>query len=507
MRRLLSLRAALLIIVAAIGAYVLLAPPVIGLANQTDFVRFMQPFGIAYPPDITGKDQHWCFADVTFALTRPEGLQHPYFSSQTLFIAAAMGLHHLISKSSWFDIRFLAFVHLVALLIFFGKTIETIQNAVPHGRTVGLVLATLIVTDVGYLAFFNTFYAEPAAILFTISFVAFLFDALRQPRASNICLLAASAALLVTSKPQHALLGLVIGLFLIVVPFFRRDWRPFLTYCIAASVLVTGAGVYTASTIHVSDRTATLYATVFTGVLMDSANPRSDLAELGIDPNAEIYRGSSPFVSNNAVAAGYFPGRCTYSRLLAFYLVHPVRLLQRTDRVIRAVMSNRLPALGNFQRGTGHRCQEQAKCFSIWDPIRARFNSTFLVSGFFIVTAGTALILAIRYGSAYSYGYLLLTAMAGISFYAAALGDGVDYRKHMLLFHLLFDCCCCCAAMFTAGRARQFLTGHGMQGGAVRDAAEGSRARVEGSVQATSKPKPGSSSGQRGAQKLRPVKK
>ena len=47
--------------------------------------------------------------------------------------------------------------HLVALLIFFGKTIETIQNAVPHGRTVGLVLATLIVTDVGYLAFFNIY--------------------------------------------------------------------------------------------------------------------------------------------------------------------------------------------------------------------------------------------------------------------------------------------------------------------------------------------------------------
>ena len=507
MRSLLSLRAALLTIVASIGAYVLLAPPVIGLANQNDFVRFMKPFGITYPPDIIGKSQYWCFTDVTFALTRPESWQHPYFSSQILFIAAAMGLHHLVSKAPWFDIRFLAFVHLVTLLAFFGKTIGTIQNAARYGRIIGLVLATLIVTDVGYLAFFNTFYAEPAVILFAISFIALLFDALRQPRPSNVSLLAASAALLVTSKPQHAPLGLVIGLFLIIVPFLKRDWRPLLTYCIAASALVAGAGVYTASAIHQSDRMPPLYATVFTGVLLDSDNPRGDLAELGIDPNAEIYKGSSPFVSNNAATAGYFPGRCSYSRLLRFYLVHPVRLFWRTDRVIRAVMSNRLPMLGNFQRGTGHRCQEQAKCFAIWDSIRAQFNSTLWVGGFFFVTAGLALILAIRYGSAYSYGYLLLTAMAGTSFYAAALGDGADYRKHMLLFHLLFDCCCCCSAMFAVARARQFLTGHGTQGDTVPDTAEGSYARVEGSVQATAKPKPGSNPSRRGAQKLGAAKK
>jgi hypothetical protein len=447
----------LLVMVAAIGSYVLLAPPVIGLANQGDFARLMTPFGLTYPPNVVGDDRFWCFTDVAFDFTAPH-ISDPYFSSQMLFVAAALALHRLVSKSPWFDIRWLALVHLTALLVVFWKLAGTLQNATEYGRTTGLVLATLMVADVGYLAYFNTFYAEPSAILSAMALVAFLFDALRQPRPGNVCLLAGSAAVLATSKLQYAPFGLLMGLFFIAIPFLRREWRPLRALAIAAAALVAGAGILTAFTARGGLASPPLYATIFTGVLLDSDDPRRDLAELGIDPRAEAYKGSTPFEPHNAETAGYFPGHCTFRRILKFYLVHPVSLFRRTSRVIRSVMSNRPHMLGNFQRGYGYSCGEKAKCFSMWDPIRARFNSLPLAGGFFLVTAAMALLFAIRNGSAYSYGYLLLAAMAGTSFYVAALGDGADYRKHMVLFHFLFDCAFCIAAMFVADQGRRFLS-------------------------------------------------
>jgi len=452
----LSMRAVLLVTAGVIGSYVLLAPPAIGLANQADFGRFMEPFGITYPPDMPVKDRYWCFTDVTFAFSGKRA-RTGYLSSQFLFVAAGVALNGLASKSPGFDIRFLALIHLAVLLLFLGKLLGTIQKAAGYGRITGLLLATLIVTDVGYLAYFNTFYSEPAVLLFGIAFVALLFDTLREPRLWSVWLLAASAALLVTSKLQNAVLGGVIGAFLVAMPFLRRDWRRLRKASMAGGALVMGAGVLTALAAMGWQVNGPLYATVFTGVLLDSDNPRSDLAELGIDPRAEIYKGVSPFEPTNAQTAGYFPGHCTFRRVLKFYVAHPVSLYRRTTRVLGAVMTNHIPELGNFQRGYGYLCAQHAQCFSIWDSIRARFNSLPLAGGFFLISAGIALMLAIRNGSAYSLGYLLLAAMAITSFYAAALGDGADYRKHMLLFHLLFDGCFTVAAVFLVARSRQVL--------------------------------------------------
>jgi len=474
MRRFIPGRIALPAIAGVVGVYVLLAPPVIGLANQNDFSRILQPFGLTYPPQVAGQDRFWCFTDVTFAFTRPDK-SDPYFSSQMLLVSAALAVHHLVSKSAWFDIRWLALVHLAGLLAVLWKLSGTIQNSAKtkSGRMAGLAFATLVVADIGYLAYFNTFYSEPIAILSGIAVVAFLFDALRQPGRANVSLLAGSAALLATSKLQYAPIGPLMGLFLIAMPFWRREWRPLRGVSMAAAVVVTAAGFYTAYAVRGWQVQGPLYATVFTGVLLDSGDPGGDLAELGIDPRAQAYKGSTPFEPHNAGAAGYFPGHCSTGRVLRFYLAHPVSLYRRTNRVIREVMSNRPQMLGNFQRGYGYRCQQQAECFSIWDSIRARFNSLPLAGGFFLVTAGVALFFAVRYGSANSIGYLLLAVLAGASFFVAALGDGADYRKHMLLFHFLFDSCCGLTAIFAADQGQRYWAGRKTQRAATPSATAG----------------------------------
>jgi len=121
-----------------------------------------------------------------------------------------------------------------------------------------------------------------------------------------------------------------------------------------------------------------------------------------------------------------------------------------------AAMSTQENALGNFPRGSGHACQEQAACFRFWNFIRGRFHSTPAVVLFFLLTSLAALYLIWARGSPQAYGYLLLVVMAGASFYAGALGDGGDYRRHLFLFHFLFDCCFCCAAITAVAETRSF---------------------------------------------------
>jgi hypothetical protein len=107
----------------------------------------------------------------------------------------------------------------------------------------------------------------------------------------------------------------------------------------------------------------------------------------------------------------------------------------------------------------GHRCKDQEKYFSVWDSFRSRINSGWIVGGFFLVTAGVALWLVVRQNSALAYGYLFLTVMAGGAFYSAALGDAVENRRHLVLFHLMFDCCLVWTVVYVSARAFSMAAG------------------------------------------------
>jgi len=441
------LRVGLLILAALIDSYILFVPPVIGLANQSDFARLMDPFGIAYPPNLTVEQHFWCFTDVHFILTQPQ--PQFYLTSQLPFVSIAYELNHLLSKPGAFDIRALSTVELAVLLFLFWRLAGLVEEIGGRGRVAGLVLVTLVVTDLRNLAFFNTFYCEPAVFLFGIAFVLCLFQSLRNPSARAIWLLAVSSALLVTSKPQHAATGVVIGSCLMTLPFVAPDWRRHLRLCLAAGAIV-GAAVLVSVRVGNPLKMSPLYNTIFNGLLRESENPARDLAAIGIDPAAQAYRGTNAFMPNRA-GPSLFPGTATYPKLFGFYLLRPRYLARRAAKAITdSAMSNEILDLGNFERGRGYPCRAHA--FSLWDSMRSWIGRPRMIQGFFLITIPAALFLGIRRKSACALGYVVLGSLAISTFFVTALADGMDHRRHLFFFHLLFDCCLCCVVLYVADR-------------------------------------------------------
>jgi hypothetical protein len=104
-------------------------------------------------------------------------------------------------------------VHAAALLVGLWLLLVGLRPLHPVARILAGALAVLILTDVAYVAYFNSFFSEPASLVFLLVFVGL---ALRWQQAGlpagwlRTGMLMAAIAL-VTSKPQNAVLGLVLA--------------------------------------------------------------------------------------------------------------------------------------------------------------------------------------------------------------------------------------------------------------------------------------------------------
>src|SRR5579864_2229734 len=143
---------------AVILIFQLLIPPVVGLADQGDFGRVIGRFGYApedrsatiayvapkYVPDPTARRREW---------------EQP--SSEYLFVACAILLNKIVSRDGKLDIVVIGAVHALAFLAAFARLLMVTK---PYRASSFLWIAGLIVlTDAGYAAFWNSFYAEPAS--------------------------------------------------------------------------------------------------------------------------------------------------------------------------------------------------------------------------------------------------------------------------------------------------------------------------------------------------------
>jgi len=136
--------------------------PIVGLADQGDFARTLGPFGYA------AEDK-----SATIAFVAPKYVQAPDSrrlgweqpSSEYLFVACAMLLNNIVSRDGKLDIVVIGIVHALAFLAAFARLLMVTKQyrVSPYLWVVGLI----VLTDVGYAAYWNSFYAEPASCIFS----------------------------------------------------------------------------------------------------------------------------------------------------------------------------------------------------------------------------------------------------------------------------------------------------------------------------------------------------
>jgi hypothetical protein len=376
--------------------------------------------------------------DPTFAVPSWE-----HMTSEYLFVAAALAVSH----GGAFDVRLIGIIHGLAFLGAFAQLLWVTRNLRWHALL--WIAAVVVFTDVGYAAYWNSFYTEPASLLF---FLLLLGETIR------LCELGIAtpwsffrwvlwAALWMLAKPQSAPLAVPLVLLL----FRFRVWsvRP-----VPVAWMVTGAGVILATaainvaTLPGETRRAPVYDMVFMAILPESKSPSTDLEALGLSPELVRYSGTGAWSAGSAFAdlklTGAIGTEVTSLSVFRFYLLRPARLWSHLKLVLPRAMWLRPEWCGNFELEAGFAPGARSTSFSFWSRVHEGVFTP-LAKLILFALAGSLPVTLFAWRRLEACArrraeiFMFLTVCCLVSFFVAAFGDAWDTVKHLCLFNFLLD--------------------------------------------------------------------
>lgn len=426
------------------------AEPFTGMADSGDFERVMRWGGLAHPAG-TYAETYFGWALRSFPIVR-----HPltaygwYLSSEGLFIKLVACLARPFGTT--FDVRLMGSFHAIAFIGAVAVLFAGWRAAFRRSPLFLLPALALLLADNAYVAYFNSFYSEPATMIFLLLTLGtgFLLASAEAPEKRHLMWFFASAVGLMTAKMQNVTLA--VPLLVFVAWLYARNtdpaWRRRLTKGCAALLLV-GALQYVANPPNMTQ--CNEYSAVFNGILVNSASPKDDLRALGLDERYAVLAGTNIFmpalpldIRSAAFKQGFYD-RVTHRQILTYYATHPGRLAEKLTVAADRGFFMRPSYLGNFEHAAGRPACSLSDRYSLWSRFKLnRLPHTLpMVVGTALVLGTWLLAATLRRGREEATPYVLLLAMGGmgaIAFVTPVLGDGhSDIEKHMFLFNLLFD--------------------------------------------------------------------
>jgi hypothetical protein len=430
------------LLLAAILGYQLFVPPSIGLASNGDFPKVVGIFDLGAP-----SADEYGYIDLTYKFDPQYHWKSGFYSSEVLVAAAAIGLNHFFSKAGFFDLRWMGLIH-GALFVLAGYLLQDVLSAVSGWRRWFLwAVAIGCFGDVMYVSYLNSFYMDAAAFAFLILAVALFLRSAVWRRKSDAIGLVVCVVLLLFSKPQHAVLGVLLA------PLFAffggslwpRRGRMFPT---AATVIVAAATVVGVRTSPFDYAAHGYYSVIFTQILPHSTNVRADLDALGLDESYGRMIGTHAYSAesgmNDPDFVREFMRRTSYGRVAWYFLTHP----QDTYLALETSLGEggrQRPPMGNFDRSAGLPASSETQTFALWSSAkRAIFyhRGTCYLSCFVlmavlicgIATAGRKVLPGVIRAGIY-----VLAAMGLSEMVIASLADAVDVTRHYFIAATILD--------------------------------------------------------------------
>jgi hypothetical protein len=435
------LRAGFVAAAAVILSCQLFLRPIVGLADQGDFTRMIGHFGYG----AVDKSAEYAFLARKYVPDPNARLRvYEQVSSEYIFVGAAVLLNKVVSEvfsgDGSLDITMIGFVHMLAFLYAFYRLLVATESL--RWAPFIWILALLALTDVGYVAYWNSFYAEPASCIFFLLLLAESIAICRSQEVSNAQVIrwALWAVLFVMAKPQNAPLGVLLALFV----FRLRSGR----IAIASALAITAAAVFITVTSPVANMWSSTYDQVFMAILPESKDPARDAQALGLTPDWLKYSGTGAWTEGTnlyeAVKSGVIGKTITHGTIARFYLLRPARIWRHAKRVLPVAFSLRPDTCGNFERSAGFPPGAKSQTFDAWSGFHEHglaavgklILTALLIAPVICVAAwlraGRKTRRAIEF-----FGLLSICCL--LSFLIAICGDAWDNVKHLFLFNLLLD--------------------------------------------------------------------
>lgn len=477
---------AFVLLFALIVVFQVLGDPIVGLADSGDFGRMMQSVGLELPAGTATNYRSYH----RYYEWDPAKRGKPFPSSELLFLVGAVALNTVISKSGLFDITSLGIVHASSYVLIAGFLAYALAKQRIKHRWLHYLCALFMFTDVSYVCYFNSMYAEAASLIFFgVCAVAVLLifvdnEAGRRPVWALI-LLTLAAALFSVAKLQNLVIAPPLALLVYVLTrestgassASHRAHRK-LGAWLAAGLLIVCAGCWAITCrFPMGVRNVNVYNTIFTEILPNSPDPAQDLKELGLGPEWLKQSGTnawSPGVSEATYNDVY--KRVGEGGVMRFYLRNPGRLARLVWRSARYAFVMRPGYLGNFETndlraiaasGFTPICRQGesmvsdsvnlldlpgyylSRSFALYSALKQRlFGHSAWPFAVFVLA--NILILALKLtvfdqnakNRTVSLLHLALVLMAVLQLVSSVVADGhLDLVKHLFLLNLMCDTC------------------------------------------------------------------
>jgi hypothetical protein len=434
---------------AALVGWQLFVPPIVGLADQGDFVRVLGPLG--YAPQPKGPEHKYSY--VTRKFVWDPSYREPRWeqiTSEFIPVTLAVALNRGLSNRESFDITIVGFLHALLFLIAFARLLY-VTRGLARRRIIWLAML-LVLTDVGYVAYWNSLYTEPASCLWFLFLLAESI-ALCSGRFTLGTVLRWNvfAVLWILAKTQNAPLCVPLALYGFAMAWWAFDHK--VRWAAGAGVIVIlTAGAVMYRSLLPAPRVTGMYNMIFFAILPVSPEPEDDLKALGLDPGYVQYSGTLAWTAGTGIADGRLvnalEARVTPIGLMEFYVRRPARMWKRVRSVLGVGLDLRPEFCGNFERSAGRPPGARSHAIELWSRIHERYLSqigTYLLAAILLAPVFGLTLLGtgrkapdFRRWTALGIGLALCCAIA---FLAAAFGDAWDLVKHLFMFNLLLDAC------------------------------------------------------------------
>ncbi|MEX0880778.1 MAG: hypothetical protein WEB59_09570 [Thermoanaerobaculia bacterium] len=443
----LALVAATVFAAAALLIATLIVPPIVGMADNGDFDRVLNPAGLTHESE---RDDERYFQWMQPRFTRVARAPDPSFyrTCESLLVEVAMGADGILSSAPSFDVRFLAAVHILLLLAALGLLVLACRDLPFASQVVVAALLVFFFTDVGYTAAFNSVYSQTPSFLFLLLTAGVAACAIRRERLEGVWLLAyfLCAALFICSKPQESIQAPLLAVFGARLSWSGAGRARRAAAIVLALALVGFAWRYYRSA-QGSIGSTVRYNMLFLEILPHSPDPAGDLAELGLDPGWVRYTGIPPWGPRtpflDPAFRAHFEAGSGHPSPRTIYLRHPERLIEVLARTAKASYALRPTDLGNFAKESGALPLEMATWPAAWSRIRARLSGlpwliVLFIGNLFAAAATWAS--ATTRGRFFREGLIVLILMASGAFLASSIGDyHGELERHLYVFHALCD--------------------------------------------------------------------
>lgn len=462
---------------------VLFAGDDIGMSNNGDFSRVMAASSLGYGeqlPTYTYADtfvieleQDSAVRNITSILFGTEGLGH-YPSIHVLVVRLSVLVNLVLNKiAGWeistYHIGVLGALYALLYAVGIGFLLSQFRLRRLWQDVLVKIIALIVLCDVGYVAYFNSFYGEGPEHIALIFCAAMLVRILtRKPTVWDGVWCAVTAALYGWSKFFNIPLAILFVLVMEGIVLVRTRKKHALISGAAALAVLLAVWLAVPGWMDIE----TNYNAVFFGVVrnVDVQTAEEYLTDLGLPPELADYRDTNYYL-DGVVSSLEERGLLDEARsigkfdLLKFYLTHPGRLWHQAKLTANHCGMIRPFYMANY--GSGYPLMTYSYRMSLWSQLRDWLALDTLAGNLLAIAAFVAAaVVAWRKKTKPLRLILPLIALLGglaFNFLMPVIlnGEG-DFAKHMFAYQELLDLILLATLALALDRA-----GKGRQGGLV----------------------------------------